>query len=852
MTTLPNEAMAESAGANTSSAVLPEAALRQSEARFVTIFRRSPYPIAILSFADGRYVDVNPIWERDTGYTHAEVIGRTPVELGLQSEPPLQLHKRLQEEGALRDIEIQVRMRNGQRHTALMSAELIQLNDEPHILLVFTNITERKRAEERLSFLAEASSVLSRSLDYNLTLQNVAHAAVPGVADWCTIDLLGEDGTLQDLVIAHVDPAKVHWAEELRRLYPIDMNVPVGAPQVIRTGQSQFYPEISDAMLEAVAKNEEELQLLRSVGYKSLMIVPLQTHGRILGAISFVASESERHFTQDDLTMAEELARRAAAAIGNAQLHRAVQQREQELRASEERLRLATEAGKIGIYDHYLLTNQTTYSDMYRAITGVQPGEEITREAWLTRVHPDDRALVAEKLARAVAYGEAYDYEYRICRPDGEWRWLSVSSRISLDEAGRPARLTGALHDVTERKQAEEVIQQLNRDLKRRLDELQSLLDVAPIGIFVAHDPACEVITSNAVGARMLGIQTDVNASKSGTAADELPFRVLQNGRELRPEELPMQYAVTHDVAVNSLEVDLVRSDGSVINLYEYALPLHDEDGKVRGCLGVFVDISARKAAETALHELTATLEQRVIERTAELERSNQELDQFAYVASHDLKAPLRAMINLANWIDEDANGLLPAQSMEYLQKLRGRALRMNRLLDDLLTYSRIGRHDGLIEPVKTKELIQDVVDLLSPPSGFTVSITGEMSVLLTARTPLELVFRNLINNAIKHHHQPAQGVVEISAQDLGDFVEFAVRDNGPGIDPQYHEQIFGMFQTLRPRDEVEGSGMGLAIVKRAIEYRGGTIQVESARGAGTTFCFTWPKKAAKVGVYNV
>jgi len=850
MITTSDDEMGETVGA--SSGVPPEAALRQSEARFVTIFQRSPYPIAILSFTDGRYVDVNPIWERDTGYTHAEVIGRTPLELGLQSEPPLQLHKRLQEEGALRDIEIQVRMRNGQRHTALMSAELIQLNGEPHILLVFTNITERKRAEERLRFLAEASSVLSRSLDYNLTLQNVAHAAVPGIADWCTIDLLGEDGALQDVVIAHVDPAKVHWAEELRRRYPIDMNAPVGAPHVIRTGQSQFYPEITDATLQAVAKNDEELQLLRAVGYKSLMIVPLQTHGRILGAISFVASESERHFTADDLTMAEELARRAAAAIGNAQLHRAVQQREQQLRASEERLRLATEAGKIGIYDHYLLTDRTTYSDMYRAITGVQAGEEITREAWLSRVYPADRALVAEKLARAVTYGESYDYAYRIQRPDGELRWLHVSSRISLDEAGRPARLTGALHDITERKQAEEVIQQLNRDLKRRLDELQSLLDVAPIGIFVAHDPACEVITSNAVGARMLGIQTEVNASKSSATANELPFRVLQNGRELLPEELPMQYAVTHDVAVNNFEVDIVRSDGSVINLYEYALPLHDEEGKVRGCLGVFVDISARKAAETALHELTATLEQRVIERTAELERSNQELDQFAYVASHDLKAPLRAIINLANWIDEDANELLPAQSLEYLQKLRGRALRMNRLLDDLLTYSRIGRHDGLIETVPTKALIEDIVELLAPPPGFTVTVNDEMPTLLTARTPLELVFRNLINNAIKHHHQPAQGVVEISAQALGDFVEFAVRDNGPGIEPQYHEQIFGMFQTLRPRDEVEGSGMGLAIVKRAIEYRGGAIQVESAKGIGTTFRFTWPKKAVKVGVYNV
>lgn len=950
-----------------------EAALRQSEERFVTIFRRSPYPIAILSLTDGCYVDVNPTWERDTGYTYAEVIGQAPAALDLQAEPPLHLRQRLQAEGALRDVEIRVRTRNQGVRTALMSAELIGLNGEPHALLVFTDITERKQAEERLRFLAEASRILATSLDYTVTLENVARTAVPGIADWCTIDLVDETGAFQDFIIAHVDPEKVRWAEELRALYPMDPNAPAGAPNVVHSGQSEFYPDISDEMLQAVAKSVEELQLLRTVGYRSVIIAPLKAHGRILGAITFVATESARHFTPDDLTMAEELAQRAAAAIGNAQLHQAVRQREQQLHISEERLRLATEAGKIGIYDHDLLTKQTNYSDFYLAITGITPTEPLTRMAWLDRVHPADRTLVQEKLHRAVTAGESYDYEYRIYRPTGELRWLAVSSRVLVDETGRAVRLTGALHDITERKQAEEEIQRLNRDLKRRLDELQSLLDVAPIGIFVAHDPACTVITGNAVGAKMLGVQSNGNLSKSSESGDALPFRVLQDGRELAPDELPMQYAVLHDTAVNNWEVDVVHADGTVVSLYEYAVPLHDEEGKVRGCLGVFIDIterkqaeaslreseerfrsafeqaavgmahvtldgyyvrvndrlcailgypreellqknfvelthpddrqtslllsenlltgkiprystekrylrrdgslmwvnitasivrtadnqikhrlvviediSARKAAELALRELTATLDLRVKERTAELERSNRELDQFAYVASHDLKAPLRAIVNLAGWIAEDAGDRLPSPSQEHLEKLRGRALRMERLLDDLLTYSRVGRRDGVAEEVKTEILIQDAVYLLAPPTGFQVRVEQALPSLFTPRTPLELVFRNLISNAIKHHHQPEQGIVQITARDLDDFVEFEVRDNGPGIEPQYHERIFGMFQTLRPRDEVEGSGMGLAIAKRAVEYRGGIIQIESAMGRGTSFRFTWPKRVSK------
>ncbi|MCE7984971.1 MAG: PAS domain S-box protein [Caldilinea sp. CFX5] len=945
-----------------------EAALRQSEERFVTIFQHSPYPIAILALATRTYVDVNPTWVRDTGYTRAEAVGRTPAELGLQTEQPLNLTERLRNGEVVRDQEIQVRIRNGEVRTALVSAELIQLTGQPHILLVFTDITARKQAEERLHFLAEAGALLAGSLDYTITLQNVAHAAVPGIADWCVIDLLAEDGSFLEGVIAHRDPAKVRWAQELRTRYPIDPNAPLGAPQVVRTGQSELYPDVTDAMLQAAAKNETELQLLRSVGYRSVMIVPLQTHGRTLGVITFVATDEERHFTTADLTMAEELARRAAAVIGNAQLHQALQQREQALRASEERLRLATEAGRIGIYDHDLLANHTVFSDIYHAITGVDPNERLTREAWLTRVHPADRALVSEKLARALTAGESHEYDYRIYHPDGTVRWVGVSSRVIVDATGRAVRLTGAIRDITDRKRAEEEIQRLNRDLKRRVDELQTLLDVAPIGIFVAHDAECRLITGNPAGASMLGVAPMSNASKSKATGDPLPFRVLHGGREVPPDELPMQYAAQHDVTVENMEYEIIRSDGTQLNLYEYAIPLHDEEGRVRGCLGIFVDITerkqveaalreseerfrsafeqaavgmahinsagqyirvndrlcqilgydratllqmkfldlthpedransltlserllageiasynvekrylrhdgviiwvnisasavrnetgeityrlsvieditARKAAEAALHELTATLEQRVHERTIELERSNRELDQFAYVASHDLKAPLRAIINLAGWIAEDAGSFLPAPSLEHLQKLRGRAFRMERLLDDLLIYSRLGRRSDLSEPVPIDRLLQDIVEMLAPPPGFTITTTGALPVLTTARAPLELVLRNLINNAIKHHHQPAQGVVTITVQAVGAFLEFAVSDNGPGIDPQHHERIFGLFQTLRPRDDVEGSGMGLAIVKKAVEQRNGTIRLTSAPNQGTTFYFTWP-----------
>ncbi len=253
-------------------------------------------------------------------------------------------------------------------------------------------------------------------------------------------------------------------------------------------------------------------------------------------------------------------------------------------------------------------------------------------------------------------------------------------------------------------------------------------------------------------------------------------------------------------------------------------------------------DITERKQAEQALHNMNALLEQRVEERTAELERSNRELDQFAYVASHDLKAPLRAISMLSEWIRQDADAILPPTSREHLDKLQQRVKRMDTLLSDLLAYSRANRQRHASEQVESATLVKQIVDLLGLPASFTVTVQDPMPVLVTEQVALEIVLRNLIGNAFKHHQQPEEGHVWVAAQEQGEWVEFLVGDDGPGIAEQFHERIFNVFQTLKPRDEVEGSGIGLALVKRLVEMRGGTIAVESSAGHGTTFHFTWPK----------
>jgi signal transduction histidine kinase len=176
--------------------------------------------------------------------------------------------------------------------------------------------------QSRLAFLAEAGEILNSSLDYQTTLTNLARLIVPRQADWCSVDMLAEDGSLQRLAVAHIDPTKVAWAIELHRRNPPDMNATTGIPNLIRTGQAEVYPVITDEMLVALSKNSEELEIARQVGFSSAMAVPLMARGRGLGAISFVWAESGHHYNQDDLRFAEDLAHRAALAVDNSRLYR--------------------------------------------------------------------------------------------------------------------------------------------------------------------------------------------------------------------------------------------------------------------------------------------------------------------------------------------------------------------------------------------------------------------------------------------------------------------------------------------------------------------------------------------------
>jgi PAS domain S-box-containing protein len=225
------------------------------------------------------------------------------------------------------------------------------------------------------------------------------------------------------------------------------------------------------------------------------------------------------------------------------------------------------------------------------------------------------------------------------------------------------------------------------------------------------------------------------------------------------------------------------------------------------------------------------------------LRQSNHELDQFAYITSHDLKAPLRAIASLSEWIEEDMAGSISPETRSHLDLLRQRVYRMQALLNSLLEYSRAGRKQSPIAIVNVYELLQQVILALDPPDTFTINIISLMPTLSTRRQPLQEVFAHLIDNAIRHHPTKV-GIIEISVTDQADRYEFSIVDNGDGIDLQFQERIYTIFQTLKARDRQENIGAGLAIIKKIITAEGGVIRLESSPGNGATFRFTWPKEA--------
>ncbi|MDV2993957.1 MAG: Adaptive-response sensory-kinase SasA [Chroococcidiopsis sp. SAG 2025] len=443
---------------------------------------------------------------------------------------------------------------------------------------------------------------------------------------------------------------------------------------------------------------------------------------------------------------------------------------------------------------------------------------------WQNLIHPEDRARVVQSYHQE-KLGRDCSLEYRCIAADGRVVWLRDRLHFARDREGK-SQLRGLMFDITTAKQTE-------AELRESEARFRTMADSAPVMIWMAGiDSLWEFANQSWLNFTGRSLKQELGEGWTEAVHPQDVSRCVET-----------YLSAFHSRQEFTQEFRLRRADGKYRWIFEKGSPRFTPDGSFAGYIGCCLDISDRKVSEDALktraEELTY-LTTVLAQTNVTLEKRNQELDQFAYVASHDLKAPLRAIANLSEWIEEDLLDKLTADTRHQMNLLRGRVHRMEALINGLLQYSRVGRMDTPKSEVSVGDLLAEVVDSLSPPETFSIEI-APMPTIVTEKLPLQQVFTNLISNAIKYH--PRQdGKVSISVQEYASNYEFVVADDGEGIAPEYHDKVFGIFQTLSPRDTIESTGIGLAIVKKIVEQQGGTIWLKSQPGQGAAFYFTWKK----------
>jgi PAS domain S-box-containing protein len=436
--------------------------------------------------------------------------------------------------------------------------------------------------------------------------------------------------------------------------------------------------------------------------------------------------------------------------------------------------------------------------------------------SWIEAIHPQDREHVLNTHAHHHSQGTASRLEYRIIRPDGTERWVEDRSFPVFDENGNQYLNTGIAIDITERKQAEEA-------LRASQQLIEGIINAIPVRVFW-KDKNLVFLGCNAVFARDAGFAD----SKDIIGKDDYQMGWRDQAELYRGDD---HQVIESGCSKFLIEEPQTTPEGNTITLLTSKIPLRNSKGEICGILGTYMDITERKRAE---EKLRLTL--------ADLERSNKELEQFAYVASHDLQEPLRTVSSCTQLLARRYQGKLGTDADEFIGYAVDGANRMQVLINDLLAYSRVGTRSDGCKPIDyTVVLDQALTNLKAAIEQSGAVVThGPLPTVMADKLQLAQLFQNLIGNAIKFQGgEPPR--IHVSAEQKGNEWIFSVRDNGVGINLQYAERIFVIFQRLHTREEYPGTGIGLAICKKIVERRGGRIWVESQLGIGSTFYFTIP-----------
>jgi PAS domain S-box-containing protein len=661
----------------------------------------------------------------------------------------------------------------------------------------------RKRAEEALRESEERFRIITSSTPDHLFVQNrdlhytlVINPQL-GLAEQ---DLIGKT---DHQILAKEDAEKLTAIK--RKVLETGEPVHVEAPLISRNGETEFF---------------------------SGSYVPrFDAQRRVVGLIGYFRNVTERKRMEEDLRKAKDelelrvRERTRELQVANLSLRNEITERKQiaeALAISEREFRLLAEAMPQIVWATRADGWNTYFNHQWVDYTGLTL-EESYGHGWNIPFHPDDQKLAWDAWQNAVTNRAIYAVECRLRRADGIYRWWLIRGAPVLDEKGNVSKWFGTCTDINDIKQAEVALRIASLYTRSLLEaSLDPLVTISPQGKITDVNEATEQVA---------GVSRERLVGSDFSDYFTEPPKAREGYRKVLTEGLVRDYPLT-----------IRHVSGRTTDVLYNAVLYRDEAGNIQGVFAAARDITERKRVELEKDRFAAELQ----EANIELQRSNKDLEQFAYVSSHDLQEPLRMVASFVGLLAEQYKGKLDTRANQYINFAQEGALRMQRLILDLLEYSRVTTRGRPLVPIEGEKIFDHALlnlKLRIEETGAQVT-HDPLPAVLGDETQLMQVFQNLIDNALKFQQKDQTPNVHVSAAPNGDDWVFTVRDNGIGIAPEHQDRIFTIFKRLHTRRHYPGNGIGLAITKRIVERHGGNICVDSKPGEGSTFYFTLPGKA--------